>query len=482
MTPSLILITLLAYGGSLLLIGRLATRRSDNRHFFTAGRKAAWYRIWPAMISAAMSGITFVSVPGSVAADGFTYLQMVAGFTVGQLLIAFWLVPLFYRLQLTSIYEYFDRRFGTATHRTCGWLFLLSKLASASLKLAIVCIVLQQLLFAPLGLPFWLNTLCCVALVWGYTRRGGVGALIPADWLKTGCMIAALGGTIWAIVAAMGESIETLWQAGIASPMTQIWCFDPASDRFFWRLFPAGIVLLLAMTGLDQELMQRNLACRSAGDAQKNILLTAVSQAVVIFAFLVLGWLLYHYAAFCNLPQPEKADQLFAAVAVAGGLPVWVGVLFIVGFAAGSLSAGGAALTALTTSAMVDLRLQKGDDEVQSIALRHRVHLLLALTLAGLVLLFGYGADESVINLIYRVAGYTYGPILGLFLFGQWTRWQIDEKRIVPIVFLAPLLSAIIQYVAIIHFNHHIGFELLLLNTLLTMIGLWLIRRRGATV
>lgn len=483
MTPLVILTVLIAYGVLLLLVGRLATRRDDNAHFFTAGRGAAWYRIWPAMISAAMSGITFVSVPGSVATDGFTYLQMVAGFTVGQLLVAYWLVPRFYRLRLTSIYEYFDRRFGSEAHRCCGWLFLLSKLASASLKLAIVGIVLQELLFTPIGCPFWANVLLTTGIVWGYTRRGGVGALIPADWLKTTLMLAALGATIWAIVRAMGEPLGTLWQEGCRSSMTQIGCLDdPASERYFWKMFSAGVVLLLAMTGLDQELMQRNLACRSIRDAQRNIVLTAISQAVVIFAFLVLGWLLYRYAAWSGMALPEKGDQLFAAVVMTGGLPTWVGVLFLLGFAAGSLSAGGAALTALTTSAMVDLCNEEPSGKQQSTRKRHQIHLLLAVVMAGLVLLFGYGANESVINLIYRVAGYTYGPLLGLFLFGEWTPWQLQRGRVAFVLITAPVLSAVVQYIATNHFNQRIGFELLLLNTLLTFVGLWLIRRRKTTV
>lgn len=479
MAPVVTLVTLLCYGALLLLVGRVATRSGNRVAAFTASQQAAWYQVWPAMISAAMSGITFVSVPGSVATDGMTYLQMVAGFTVGQLLIAYWLVPLFYRLKLTSIYEYLDRRYGVTTHRTGGWLFLCSKLASASLKLAIVCVVLQQLLFAPLGVPFWANVVLVVGVAWGYTRRGGVGAVIRADWLKTAVMVGALVVTIGALLSAMGWSFGDLCDEVSRSQMARLFCFDdPASDRYFWKMFLSGVVLLIAMTGLDQELMQRNLACRSVADAQKNILWTAVAQAVVIAAFLLLGLLLYCYVDFASIARPDKPDQLFATVAVSGGLPIGVGVLFVMGFAAGSFSSGGAALTALTTSIMVDVMDCKDIDDKKLQPIRNCIHLALAVIMAMLVWLFGALADESVINLIYRVAGYTYGPILALFLFGAWTRWKVQEKKVWIVVLSAPILTAVIQYLSVCYLNYFIGFELLLLNTLLTMVGLWLIRQR----
>lgn len=479
MTPILTLVALLCYGLLLLAVGRWRAHRAQGEAFFTAGRQARWYTVWPAMVSAAMSGITFVSVPASVAADGFTYLQMVAGFTVGQLIVAYWLVPLFYRLQLTSIYEYFDRRYGTATHRTGGWVFLLSKLAAASLKLSIVCVVIQQLLFAHFGVPYWANVLLTMVVVWGYTRRGGVGAVIRADWLKTAAMVGALVATIAAICEAMGWSAGEAWREVTSSPMARVFSFDdPASDRYFWKMFVAGILLLVAMTGLDQELMQRNLACRSVRDAQRTILWTAISQAVVIAAFLGLGVLLYRYAEATKMTLPERADQLFAAVAVEGGLPHWVGVLFVVGFAAGSFSSGGSALTALTTSILLDLKGCKQVDENELERDKKRTHALLAGAMAALVLCFGYGADEHIINLIYRVAGYTYGPILGLFLFGEWTRCRVRDGRVWIVVLAAPILSAAVQSVAMRYLNYSVGFELLLLNALLTMIGLWLIRQR----
>lgn len=471
-----------AFAASVLLlvgVARWAARRSDNRTFFTARRNAAWYEVWPAMIAAAMSGITFVSVPGSVAADSFSYLQMVLGFTVGQLLVAFWLVPLFYRLQVTSIYEYFDHRFGPTAHRLGGWLFLCSKLMAASLKLYIVVVVMQQLLFARLGLPLWVNAVVTVAVAWGYTHRGGVLALLRADVVKSCCMLAALGVTMAALLDALGWSVAEGWHELTTSPMSQLFFFEePSSERYFWKMFVGGVVVLVAMTGLDQELMQRNLACRSVGDAQKNIVLTAVSQAVVIALFLGLGWLLWRYAEVAGLPIPERADTLFPSIAVGGGLPWMVGVLFVMGFASGSFSAGGGALTALTTSVLFDLGKGARCEMATLTRRRQGVHALLAVVMVGLVLLFDTVANQSVINLLYRVAGYTYGPILGLFLFGCWSRRMPREAWVWLPVVVAPLLAWLLQAWLRAAFGYGVGFELLLVNALITMAGLWMVSRR----
>ncbi|MBO5685631.1 MAG: sodium:solute symporter [Alistipes sp.] len=475
----LILASLGGYLGLMLLVARFAARGGDNRTFFTADRRSAWYRVWPAMISAAMSGITFVSVPGSVATDGFSYLQMVAGFTVGQLVVAYWLVPLFYRLQLTSIYEYFDHRYGSTTHRTSGWLFLLSKLMMTALRLYLVAVVLQQLLFARLGVPFVLTALGMVAVVWGYTHRGGVGALIPVDWLKTVFMVGAVVATLWATLSVLGWSVDELWQRMGESPMARIWHFDdPASDRYFWKMFVAGVLLLVAMTGLDQELMQRNLACRSVRDAQRNILWTAASQIVVIALFLVLGWVLYGYAAQQGYALPLRGDELFPMMAFEGGLPRWIGVLFVLGFAAGSFSSGGSALTAMTTSVLFDVQRDRSTDDQKLRRRRQWVHAGLALGVWALLLIFDGWADESVINLLYKVAGYTYGPILGLFLFGQWSKRTVCDGWVWLPALLAPMLAALLQVVVRAVWGYTIGFEILLYNALLTMGGLWLISRR----
>ena len=476
-TSLTLLIAFLIYPLLLVLVGRFVGRRADNDTFFTGNRQQPWYLVWPAMISAAMSGITFASVPGSVAADGFTYLQMVMGFTVGQLLIAFWLVPLFYRLRVRSIYQYFEARFGLEAHRAAGGCFVVAKLLSAALKLYIVVLMLQQLVCNGLGLPYWCNALATVVVVWAYTRAGGVKTLLRTDLIKTAVMVTAIVGAVVALLATMPEA--TLAEVAASSPYTDVFCWDPHSDRYFWKMFASGVLLLLAMTGLDQDLMQRNLACRSVDDARRNVLLTALSQVVVISLLLVLGMLLYGYADRVGIVRPERADLLFAEVAISGGLPWWLALLFVLGFSAGSFSSGGSALTALTTTVVIDLLPDRVRSEEALTRLRRRVHALLAVALLVLLLCFGRWGDQSVINLIYKVAGYTYGPLLGMFLFGQFSRRRVAGRAIVVAVLSAPLLSVVAQWVATTYFGQPIGFELLLLNALLTVALMRLMSRRS---
>lgn len=479
MTPLGILLVLTAYVALLFLVAACVSRRSDNGSFFTGNRRMAWGWVALGMIGAPMSGVSFVSVPGSVSFDHFTYLQMVAGFTVGQCVVAAWLVPLFYRLKVTSLYQYLEIRFGSTTQHVGATLFLISKLTLTALKLYAVCLVLQQLVCDPLGIPFAANVAGCVALVWGYTRRGGVRSVVWTDVLQTLCLVGAVLVCLVAIPHALGEGIGESIGAVWHSPQSQIFCFDPHSQRSFWRLFVAGIFILVAMTGLDQDMMQRNLSCPSARDAQKNILLTALCQAVVITLLLLLGGLLYRYAATTGVVLPEKSDGVFAAVAVNGGLPLGVGILFLWGLASSTFSTAGSALTALTTSFVYDLcPTPQRLGEKQLTRLRHRTHSLLALGIFLLVLLLNHTADESLINLVYRVVSYTYGPILGLFAFGQLTRRPIRQRGVWPAVLGAPVLSFLLQKLLNEQCQCTIGFELILYNTLFTLGALYLLSKR----
>lgn len=476
----LVLWSLLLYAVLQLAVGLLASRRADNEAFFTASRRVPWFFAWGAMISAAMSGITFISVPAMVVEDGFAYLQMVVGFTVGQIIVARWLVPLFYRWQYTSIYEYFGDRFGDCTHRWGAWFFLLSKFAATALKLYLVAIVMQVLLFDELGIPLWLNVLLTVLVALGYTWRGGVKSILAVDLMKTVLMVVAVLVTLWAIMRALGYDLATAWRTVTEDPMSRIWHFDdPRSPHYFWKMFAGGVVLLVAMTGLDQELMQRNLSCRTVGDAQKNIYLTALCQAVVIALFLVLGVLLYRYASVRGLRLSSMADGVFPEVAVWGGLPRVVGVLFVAGFAAAGFSSAGAAMTALTTSVSMDIMRGKQLDEKRLSVVRKITHLAVAVLLFVAMVGLGYWADERMITLIYKVAGYTYGPILGLFLFGLWTRHRVNDRRTwIPLV-LTPVVAGAVQYLSGVWWGYQIGFELLVLNAALVMSGLWLVSRKA---
>ena len=394
--------------------------------------------------------------------------------------MAFVLIPLFYRLRVVSLYEYLDDRFGVASHRTGAWFFFISKILGAALRVYVVCAVLQLLVFDRYGLPFWFNALITIAFVWLYTQQGGVKSLIWTDSLKTFCLVASLVLSIVFIMRGLDFSFSDTVREVSSSPMSRIFFFDdPASDRYFWKMFAAGIVLLVCMTGLDQDLMQRNMSCATPRDSQKNIVLTAVSQIVVIFLFLVLGVLLYLYMEHRGLAMPEKTDQVFSLVAVGGGLPLVVGVLFVIGLISSTYSAAGSALTALTTSFTVDiLEGTKRYGEARLTRIRRGVHVAMALGMALVILAFGYLADDSVINLVYKVASYTYGPILGMFVFGMFTRLRVRDRWMPLVAVAAPVLSGFLQWWALEAWGYRIGFELLIYNALFTVIGMLLLVKR----
>lgn len=479
MTPAAVIATLTGYIALLFVVAWISGRRTDNAGFFTANRRTPWYLAAFAMVGAAMSGVTFISVPGSVAADSFSYMQMVAGFTVGQLIVAYLLVPTFYRLRLVSLYEYLDGRFGARTHAAGAWCFFVAKMLGAALQVYVVCTVMQLLVFDRYGLPFWLNAAVTMALVWLYTRQGGVRSLIRTDILKTCCLIASLVLSILFITRALGLSFGEMAREVAASPHSRIlFLDDPASDRYFWKMFVAGIVTLVAMTGLGQDMMQRNMSCPTPRDAQKNILLTAVCQIFVIFLFLVLGVLLYLYVDHAGLTLPEKSDQVFPLVAADGGLPAVVGVLFLVGLLSSTYSAAGGSLTALTTSFTVDiLKAPQRHDDTALTHIRRRVHAAMAAGMALVILAFGYGVDDSSINLVFRVVSYTYGPILGMFLFGFFTRRQVRDRWMPLVAVAAPVLSALLQWSVREVWDYRIGFELLVYNAAFTIIGMLLLKR-----
>ena len=480
MSPFSVLLTLLVYLALLFSVAYVSGRGADNAGFFIGNRRTTWYMAALAMIGAAMSGVTFISVPGSVAVDSFSYMQMVVGFTIGQLIVAFVLVPVFYRRGVVSLYEYLDGRFGITSHKTGAWCFLVSKIFGASLKIYVVCAVMQVLVFDHFHLPFMANILFTMLLVWLYTKWGGVRSLILTDTLQSLCLVASIAVCIWSICRASGFSAAECYDAVVASDYSRMWFFDdPSSARYFWKMVAGGAFCLVAMTGLDQDMMQRNMSCRTVRDSQINIVLTALCQIVVILFFLVLGALLYIYIDLEGLPVPAKGDQTFAAVAVNGGLPAIAAIVFVVGLVSCTYSAAGSALTSLTTSFTLDiLDGAAGYDEARLARLRKRIHLAMALVMTVVIVAFDRFGNDSVINLVFRVAGYTYGPILGLFVFGMACRRRIRERYVPAIAVLSPALSWALQWWTAERYGYHIGFELLGYNALFTILGLFLISYR----
>ena len=491
MSATVVVLTLLCYLALLFGVSRYAARKTSDIGFFTGGRSTHRVVASIAMVGAAMSGVSYISVPGSVLADSYSYLQTTAGFFVGYMVIAFLLVPLYYRYGVVSLYEYLDHRFGVAAHRTGAWFFFLSKIISASLRVYVVCVVLQTLLFDIFGIPFYVNALITCAIVWLYTRRGGVRSVVWVEMLKTIIMVSSIVACVVFIIAHMGLSPREAWSAISEHSTSRILFLDSVLDRrYFWKQFIAGAFLVVAMTGLDQDMMQTVLSCRNRRDAQRSLVSSIVVQVVVITLFLLLGSLFYIYAESIGLGSSEGAmpllndagevvvsrgDDMFGFVATSSGLPVAVGILFLLGLAASTYSSAGSALTALTTSFTLDILDGRHRDNCSLDVLRRRVHLAIALVMWLLVVVFGAWSTKGVIALVFTMASYTYGPLLGMFLFGLFTRRRPDS-RFIP---LWALLSPVVSYLVAANSEQLFGgyqfsYEIIILNAAIMMFGMWL--------
>ena len=471
MNPLTILITIAGYFALLFFVSYLAGRKADNAGFFSGNRSSNWLLVAMSTIGAAISGVTFVSVPGMVATSGWAYMQMVLGFTVGQFLIAYVLIPLYYKLNLTSIYQYLQQRFGMNTYKSGAWLFFVSKMLGASVRLFVVSEVLQLLVFDRLAVPvpFWANAIITVLIVYLCTFKGGVKSLIWTDLLKTCCLILSVALCIYFVLRA-GVNIDG-WTA---NDMTRTFFFDdPKSGNYFWKQFLAGVFLVIATTGLDQDLMQRTLSCKNPRESQKNLIVGALMQIVVIGLFLFLGYLLYTYAAQTGITEVAslKGDEVFPFLATGNYFPVIVGILFIVGFIAAAYSAAGGALTALTTSFTVDILNKEKADNLTKV--RTIVHIGMAILMAACIYVIHLLNDDSVIQTVYKVASYTYGPLLGMFCFGIFTKRQVRDRWIPLVVILAPVITWVIDVNSTVWFSGYVfSHERLILNALLTFVGM----------
>ena len=456
-----ILLIVLAYFIVLFGISHLTSRKANNDMFYRANRKAPWYMVAFGMIGASISGVTFVSVPGMVLTSQMTYLQMCLGFIVGYLVIAFVLLPLYYRLQLTSIYTYLGQRLGNRSYRTGAWFFLLSKMVGASVRFYVVCIILQQFVFEPAGIPFIVNVVGMVLLIWLYTRRGGIGTLVFTDSFQTVCLFTALVLTIMEAIGqlhlSVGEAVNTIAN----SEMSRIFVFDDwVSPHNFWKQFLSGAFIAIVMTGLDQDMMQKNLTCKTLKDAQKDMCTYGVAFVPANLLFLALGILLT-----MTQGTEMKGDELLPTF-VQGTHAVY---LFVLGIVAASFSSADSALTSLTTSYCVDVRRQPGNE-----LLRKRMHIVMCCIFVLFILLFRAVNSTSLIDAVYILASYTYGPLLGLFAFGLFTRWQPNDRLVPYICVASPLTCYALDIAVGCIWNYHFGYELLMLNGLLTFVGLWL--------
>lgn len=474
MTPVAVLITIASYFLILFTISYIAGRKADNEGFFVGNRKSAWYVVAFAMIGSSISGVTFVSVPGMVGISNFSYLQMVLGFVTGQIIIAFVLIPLFYRMNLVSIYEYLENRFGTSSYKTGAWFFFISKILGAAVRLYLVCLTLQLLFFEPFHMPFIMNVILTVALVWLYTFRGGVKSLIWTDSLKTFCLIVSVVLCIYYIATDLKLSFTEMFSTVSDSVLSHMFFFDNVNDkRYFFKQFLAGVFTMIAMTGLDQDMMQRNLSCKNFKDSQKNMITSGISQFFIILLFLMLGVLLYTFTSHQGITNPAKSDELFPMIATGGYFPTIVGILFIIGLISSAYSAAGSALTALTTSFTVDILGIKGKTEDTVRKTRKKVHVGMAIVMGIVIFIFNLLNNTSVIDAVYILASYTYGPILGLFAFGILTKRQVRDRYIPLVSILSPILCFILQKNSETWFHgYQFSYELLIFNALFTFMGL----------
>lgn len=484
MSPITVTITIIAYFIILFTVSWLAGRKTDNQGFFLGGRKQPWFLVAIATMGSFLSGVTFVSVPGMVADKSFSYLQMVMGFVVGQFIIAFVLVPLFYKMKLVSVYQYLEDRFGARSHKTGAWFFFISKMLGASVRLFLVCLTLQLLVFEPFHLPFVLNVFLTVFLVWIYTCRGGVKSVIWTDVLKSLCLILSVVLCIVFISSELNLGFKGMFQSISNSSMSQVFFFDDVNDkRYFFKQFIAGIFTMIATTGLDQDMMQRNLSCRNYKDSQKNMMVSIVCQFFINLLFLMLGVLLYLFDSKVGITA--TGDTLFPAVATSQYLPAIVGVLFVVGLFSAAYSAAGSALTALTTSFTLDIldadKKNANDPNGTSLTkTRKTVHLFMALLMAVVIYVFGLLNNTSVIDAVYVLASYTYGPILGMFAFGIIVKAKTKDKYVPLVAIMSPILCFILQENSETWFNgYKFSYELLILNALFTFIGLSLLISRN---
>lgn len=477
LTAIIILLTIALYFGALFAVTGIASRRRAASDFFTGGRSAPWWAAMIATVGAAISGVTFISVPGMVEAQSFSYLQMVLGFAVGFVVIALVLVPLFYSRNLTSIYGYLAERFGATSHRSGAWIFFISKMLGASVRFFVVCAVLQPLVFDPLGIPFVANVAVTIALIWLYTNQGGVTAVVWTDVLKTLCLVTSVVLCTVFIGRSVGMNIAQMASAVADAPTSRIFFFDnPTEPTFFWKQFLAGIFMVIATTGLDQDMMQRTMACRSTADATKNMVVSGIVQIAVVGLFLVMGAVLLIYSQAKGV-KAAKPDELFGLVAWSDGMPIVVGVMFILGLISAAYSAAGSALTSLTTSFTVDILRRDATAEATT-RIRRLTHIAMAALMGLVIIVFYYISDDSAITAVYKIASYTYGPILGLFAFGILSRRPVRDRLVPWVCLAAPCLSWLLQWWLLSKLGYAIGFELLLVNAALTMLGLLFISKK----
>ena len=478
MHPITILSVFVVYSIVLFIIAGITGRKSTNKTYFTGNRNSPWFIVAYGMIGASLSGVTFISIPGEVGASGFSYMVLVLGYLIGYAFIAQVLLPVYYTRNLTSIYTYLHQRFGPATYKTGASFFLISRSIGSSFRVFLVVNVLQVFVFDQWGVPFSVNVALFIGLILIYTFRGGIRTVVWTDTLQTTFMIAAVLVSASIIYKELGFSPGTLVNEIRESGYAKMFVMEVNDKRFFLKQFISGAFIAVVMTGLDQDMMQKNLTCRNLKDAKKNIYMMSLALIPVNLLFLSMGAFLYMYAAKLGIPIPESTDNLFPTIALQHH-GAFAGIVFLIGLVAAAYSSADGSITALTTSFSIDIlgiERNKNITEKQGTRIRMMVHIGFALLMFLMILLFRVINDESVINKLFTIAGYTYGPLLGLYSFGLFTRRNARDAWVPAIAILSPILSYFISANSEVWFNgYQFGFELLIINGMLTFIGLMLV-------
>ncbi len=475
MTPALVLTIISAYFILLLVIARITSRHATTETFFTANRQSPWFVVAFGMIGASLSGVTFISVPGEVGNSGFEYFQIVLGYMLGYLVIGTVLMPMYYRLNLVTIYSYLEKRFGFWSYKSGAFFFLLSRTIGSAFRLFLVAGVLQMAIFDAWGVPYFVTVLLTILLIWVYTFKGGIKTIVWTDTLQTFFMLSAVAISIVIIMRSLSIGITELPAIISQSEFSHMFEWDWKMPRNFFKQFFAGAFITIVMTGLDQDMMQKNLTCRNIGDAQKNMFWFSIILVFANLMFLSLGALLFIFSTEHQIAIPDRTDDLFPFLAL-NHFNALAGILFILGITAAAYSSADSALTALTTSFCVDFLNFRDQDEQYKKRTRIKVHIGFSVLTFFVIILFWLINDESVINSLFLAAGYTYGPLLGLFSFGMFTKRTIRDRFVPVVCLLSPVISYVIQANSEAWLGgYRFGFEILILNGLLTFIGLLLL-------
>lgn len=465
------LIILLIYVAILLGVGYLTSRNgASNEAFFSGNHRSPWYLVAFGMIGASISGISVVSVPGMVIASEWTYLQTCLGFFFGYVAVAYILLPLYYKLKLTSIYEYLNSRFGSSSYHTGSMFFVIAKMVSSATKLYIAVLVLQHFIFDKWNIPFGITVIICVAIIWLYTHRAGIRTIVWTDTLQTLFFIVAISIMCYEAWQLADVRLSTFDFRRLTFSFE-----DWHSTQYFWKQFISGIFIVIVMTGLDQDMMQKNLTCRTLRESQKNMLSYGIAFLPINFILLLLGSLIIVYAQNSGITLPDTPDKIMPFM-VSNVMSPIVGICFVLGIISASFSSADSALTSITTTLAVDIFGWK-DNEKQ----RRMLHIGVCVLFAIIVILFGYTQNRSIIDTIYTIVGYAYGPLLGMFAFGLFTRYQVRDKLVPLVAIASPNICYIINLISTNYYNYQWGYELLLLNGIITFAGLFIIGNKQHT-